>query len=148
MESRHSDDTSFFDNCRMFITKNGSTIAIRDDGDIISVCANNSGNVKDRSSSLLKFATTKGGTKLDSFAGNYEFYRHCGFEPVSHVKFNEDYAPPGWIKQRDEPEHVIFFKYTGKQSKYGTKDNFYDNVPPVTGDDSYDKAYAIRDNKQ
>lgn len=88
------DDISFFDNCRMFITKNGSTIAIRDDGDIISVCANNSGNVKDSSSSLLKFATTKGGTKLDSFAGNYEFYRHCGFEPVSHVKFNEEYAPP------------------------------------------------------
>ena len=123
----------------MFITKNGSTIAIRDDGDIISVCANNSGNVKDRSSSLLKFATTKGGTKLDSFAGNYGFYRHCGFEPVTHVEFNEDYAPPG---------HVIFFKYTGKQSKYGTKDDFYDNVPPVTGDDAYDKAYTIRDENQ
>ena len=132
----------------MFITKNGSTIAIRDDGGIISVCANNSGNVKDRSSSLLKFATTKGGTKLDSFAGNYEFYRHCGFEPVSHVKFNEEYAPSNWVKGRDEAENVIFFKYTGKQSKYGTKDDFYDNVPPVTGDDSYDKAYAIRDNKQ
>ena len=52
------------------------------------------------------------------------------------------------MKGRDEAENVIFFKYTGKQSKYGTKDDFYDNVPPVTGDDSYDKAYAIRDNKQ
>ena len=141
------DDTSFFDNCRMFITRNGSTVAIRDDGDIISVCANNSGNVKDSSSSLLKFATTKGGTKLDSFDGNYRFYRHCGFEPVSHVKFNEEYAPPGWIKERDEAEHVIFFKYTGKQSRYKKPEQFYENVPPVTGDDAYDKAYTIRDEK-
>ncbi len=142
------DDISFFDNCRMFITKNGSTIAIRDDGDIISVCANNSGNVKDRSSSLLKFATTKGGTKLDSFEGNYEFYRHCGFEPVTHVEFNEDYAPPGWIKERDDLEHVIFFEYTGRQSRYEKPEQFYEAVSPVTGDDAYDKAYTIRDENQ
>lgn len=142
------DDISFFDNCRMFITKNGSIIAIRDDGDIISVCANNSGNVKDCSSSLLKFATTKGGTKLDSFAGNYEFYRHCGFEPVSHVKFNEEYAPSNWVKGRDDSEHVIFFKYTGRQSRYTKPEQFYEAVSPVTGDDAYDKAYTIRDENQ
>ena len=132
----------------MFITKNGSTIAIRDDGDIISVCANNSGNVKDSSSSLLKFATTKGGTKLDSFDGNYKFYRHCGFEPVIHVKFNEEYAPSGWVKERDALEHVIFFKYTGRQSRYREPKQFYEAVSPVTGENAYGKAYTIRDETQ
>lgn len=43
---------------------------------------------------------------------------------------------------------MIFFKYAGKQSRYDKPEQFYEAVSPVTGDDAYDKAYAIRDESQ
>lgn len=129
----------------MFVTENGSTIAIREDGDIISVCANKSGESSDSSRALLEFATKNGGTKLDSFDGNYGFYRRCGFEPVSHIEFNEKYAPPGWVKGRDEPENVVFFKHTGEEIENAKPLGFYKKVDPITTDDPYGDAYAIRD---
>jgi hypothetical protein len=39
-------------------------------------------------------------------------------------------------------------KYTGRQSRYDDSEKFYEAVSPVTGDDAYDKAYAIRDESQ
>lgn len=131
----------------MFVTEHGSTIAIGEDGDIISVCAykNAKGESVDSTRALLEFATKNGGDRFDSFDGNYGVYRRCGFEPVSHIEFNEEYAPPGWVKERDLEEHVIFFKYTGEEVHNAKPDEFYENVRPITGDDAYDKAYAVRD---
>ena len=141
-----SENINNYSDCRMFITEHGSTTAIREDGDIISVCAfKENGDSLDSTRALLEFATRNGGTKLDSFDGNYGFYRKCGFEPVSHIEFNEEYAPPGWIKGVDDSENVIFFKYTGKESEYADKLAFYEDVNPVISDDAYDDAYTIRD---
>ena len=53
-----------------------------------------------------------------------------------------------WLKERDKAEHVIFFKYTGKQSRYEKSEQFYEAISPVTGDDAYVKAYTIRDENQ
>lgn len=131
-----------YQNTRMFVTQHGSTVVVRDNGDIISVCANLDG-VKDSSGALLSFAVSKGGDRLDSFDGNYGFYTHMGFEPVSYVDFVEDFAPPSWEKGRDMKEPIIFFKYTGERSDYRTPQEFYDKVP-LTGD--YDEAHLIRDN--
>lgn len=141
-----SDDIANYADCRMFITENGSTLAIREDGDIISVCAfKENGKSLDSSRALLEFATRNGGDRLDSFDGNYGFYRRCGFEPVTHIEFNEEYAPPGWIKERDLKENVIFFKYTGKEVKNAQSVEFYRKVEPIVGDDAYDDAYILRD---
>lgn len=141
-----SDDIANYVDCRMFITENGSTLAIREDGDIISVCAfKENGESLDSSRALLEFATRNGGDRLDSFDGNYGFYRRCGFEPVTHIEFNEEYAPPGWIKGKDDPENVIFFKYTGEEVKNAQSVEFYRKVEPIVGDDAYDDAYILRD---
>lgn len=141
-----SDDIANYADCRMFITENGSTLAIREDGDIISVCAfKENGKSLDSSRALLEFATRNGGDRLDSFDGNYGFYRRCGFEPVTHIEFNEEYAPPGWIKERDLKENVIFFKYTGEEVKNAQSVEFYRKVEPIVGDDAYDDAYILRD---
>ncbi|WP_296796232.1 phage minor head protein [uncultured Methanobrevibacter sp.] len=137
---------SNYDDCRMFVTEHGSTIAIREDGDIISVCAyKENGKSIDSTRALLEFATKNGGDRFDSFDGNYGVYRRCGFEPVSHIEFNEEYAPPGWIKERDNPENVIFFKYTGEEVHNAKKEDFYKKVDPITTDDPYEDAYGIRD---
>ena len=146
-----ADDISFYNNARLFITEHGSTVAVRENGDIISVCAYlppGADNSPYSTSTLLKFATTQGGDRLDSFDGNYGFYRHCGFEPVSFCEFEVEFAPQGskegYAKNPQDfhEEKVIFFKYTGKESKYVDEQSFYDNVK-VSND--YDAAEYKRD---
>lgn len=143
-----------WENCRMFVTKSGSTIAIREDGDIISVCKNLSNIPSDNMKAVMQFAVEHGGTKLDSFDGNWGFYRACGFEPVSWIQFNPDYSPRGpngWINGTNHQEPIVFMKYTGNSKSLSSTDaleeqrNFYQNVVANTGEDAYDDAYALRD---
>lgn len=127
---------------RLYKTDKGSTIAITQSGDIISVCKHKGDNA--RGSDLLQFAVKQGGKKLDSFSGNYEFYVKNGFEPVSWTPFNKEYAPHDWREGRDKEEPVIFFKYTGKKTTM-TAEEFYKTVKPCTGENGYDEAMNIRD---
>lgn len=119
-----------FDNEKIetHVTKGGSTFALKSDGDIISVCKNC--NSDERGSEILAAAVKAGGTHLDSFDGNYEFYTKCGFEVVSRCKFDEQYAPDGWVKGRDEPEDVVFMKYVGPgKTQDSDKDAMRKRVP-------------------
>ncbi|EMB19592.1 hypothetical protein HMPREF9733_02692 [Treponema denticola SP33] len=112
-----------YNNIKLFTTKGGSCVAIKPDGDIISVCKNM--NDKDtKGSDLIRYAVNNGGVKLDSYAGNHKFYTKNGFEPVSYVSFNEEYAPKDWKKgvKGYEKEDIIFYKYTGKKNETKWKD--------------------------
>lgn len=142
----------------LHVTKGGSTVAITADGDIISVCKNPSDRV--RGSDLLKLAVDNGGVKLDSYSGNHEFYINNGFEPVSWCRWSDDYASDDWkrannIKDGDnswrqksnaelhvKKENIIFYKYTGKKSKYLEPGDFENAVPAAK---DYDAAKAERD---
>ncbi len=136
----------------MYVTENGSTLAIKGDGDIISVCAKIPKGQKratDSSRALLEFATKNGGNKLDTYDGNYGFYRRCGFKPVSYCDFVEEFVPDPWKEGHElhpkkyKEENVIFFEYTGEQSKYKTAKEFYSNLKFKTNYD-YDQAEAFR----
>ncbi|MGI6157667.1 MAG: hypothetical protein ACOYH4_04260 [Saccharofermentanales bacterium] len=60
-------------------------------------------------------AVRQGGLKLDTYEGNYVFYRKCGFEPVSWTKFYDAWRQmTGNLNNRKE--NIIFFKYTGNKS--------------------------------
>ena len=122
---------------KTYTTNGGSTIAVKKNGDIVSVCKHNSDTAT--GSDLLKFAVANGGKKLDSFDGNYKFYCKNGFEPVSWTKFNPEYAPHDW--PGGTHEQVIFFKYTGKQYKKSLVE-FLKGTEPI---DDYDEAMAARD---
>jgi HK97 family phage portal protein len=132
--------------CKCFVTEGGSCVAVKPDGDIISVCKNFNSTVQETGSDLIKIAVANGGTKLDSFSGNYGFYAKCGFEPVSWTPFDENYAPKGWRKGIDDPEDVIFFKYVGKPVDHSKAalSKFLQNTPSSK---SYDDAEAERDGK-
>lgn len=123
-----------------FVTEEGSAIAIEKDGNIISVCKNQ--NSTDRGSELLKYAVENGGDRLDAFGPKlYGFYTKNGFEAVSWTRFNEEYAPHDWVKGRDNPEPVIFYKYTGKASTT----SYNDFIKSVKASNDYDAAKAERD---
>lgn len=129
--------------CKCFVTEGGSCVAVKPDGDIISVCKNfNNTKTYETGKDLLKIAVANGGTKLDSFDGNYRFYAECGFEPVSWTPFNKTYAPKGWRVGVDKEEPVIFFKYNGGfvDSSDAALKKFYKNVKPSVDYDTAEKA--------
>ena len=124
------------------VTAHGSTFAV-DDGDIIGVCR----HPDDICSGieLMAAAVKRGGVKLDSYSGNHGFYVKCGFEPISWCKFDEQYAPDGWIKGTDKKEPVIFYKYVGAGNvKNKDLKDFFTNVK---ASEDYDTAKKIRDER-
>ena len=125
---------------KLHITDGGSTVAVTKDGDIISVCKNPDDSL--RGKDLLKMAVANGGKKLDAYSGIFGFYTKCGFEPVSWCEFDEQYAPPDWVKGRDEPEPVIFYKYTGSKSQFEDANEFFAAVPASA---DYGAAQETRD---
>lgn len=124
---------------KLHITDGGSTVAVTKDGDIISVCGNPGDKLRDKD--LLKLAVENGGKKLDSYSGNHGFYVKCGFEAVSWCEFDEQYAPPGWVKSRDKPEPVIFYKYTGQSNQSRNEQDIFNSIPASA---DYDAAQAAR----
>lgn len=124
---------------KLHITEGGSTVAVTKDGDIISVCGNPGDKL--RGKDLLKLAVENGGKKLDSYSGNHGFYVKCGFEAVSWCEFDEQYAPPGWVKGRDKPEPVIFYKYTGKSNQSLNEQDIFNSIPASA---DYDAAQSAR----
>lgn len=129
------------DKVTMYVTKGGSTFALKDDGDIISVCKNQLTDADTNARNLLAAAVENGGTHLDSFDGNYGFYVRCGFEPVSRCKFDVDYAPTGWIQGRDKEEDIYFMRYVGIGNvKYTSIEDARLNIPYSDG---YDEAEAV-----
>ncbi len=129
-----------YDKDKLFTTKGGSCVAIEPDGNIISVCRNN-GDITARGTDLVRHAVDNGGDRLDAYSYLYGFYVRQGFEPVSWTPFNEEYAPDGWDENRDKPEKIIFYKYTGKNTDL-TLNEFVKKVRPS---EDYDKAKKIRD---
>ena len=127
---------------KLHITDGGSTVAVTKDGDIISVCKNPDDTL--RGKDLLKMAVANGGKKLDAYSGIFGFYTKCGFEPVSWCEFDEQYAPPDWVKGRDEPEPVIFYKYTGNKSQFEDANEFFAAVPASA---DYGAAQETRDSQ-
>lgn len=137
----HSIKDYIKDNDKLFLTEGGSAIAVTPDGDIISVCR----NVDDEASGsdILARAVEMGGVKLDSYAGNHSFYTKNGFEPVSWVKWDDRYAPPGWKEDRDKREPIIFYRYVGHKVTE-TADEFMARVKPSK---RYSRGMNVRDKK-
>lgn len=126
----------------LVVSDNGSTFAIRPDGDIIAVCKAG----KDRGYKIIQEAVKHGGDRLDSFSGNNQFYMANGFEPVCYIDFNPEYAPPDWNPNRDRYEDVVFYKYTGKIRDKRTIPNWdiiKQTIQHIESND-YDEAYQYR----
>lgn len=124
----------------MFVSENGSTYAIKPDGDIIAVCKSGS----DRGSELLQHAIKNGGDRLDSFSGNNEFYMHNGFEPVCYIDFDPSYHIDGFDPESDTPEPVVFYRYTGNRVRDIQWDDIKDTVHHIESND-WDDGYKYRD---
>ena len=95
-----------------------------------------------RGKQLIEYAVKNGGNKLDAYEGLFGFYTKCGFEPVSWCKLDEQYAPPDWRKGEDQPENIVFYKYTGNKSQYTDVDDLF---AKVEASEDYGEAKNARD---
>mgnify|MGYP007069862166 CR=1 FL=1 len=64
------------------------------------------------------------------------------FELVSWCKWDGQYAPDGGDSNRDKPDDIIFYKYTGGRSEYTMDRAFKEAVSAST---DYDAAQKARD---
>lgn len=124
-------------------------VAVKPDGDIISVFSNPTSGRKKAVSTLLINALDAGGTKLDNFDGNLsQKYEQHGFIPVARVAFDREYAPDGWNYERDGTPDVIFWIHNGDTpeqvaQKVNTYEHYDTSKLPLFSD--YDSAQAYRD---
>lgn len=127
---------------KTFVSDGGSCVAVKPDGDIISVCKSAGDNM--RGSELLMQAVANGGDRLDAFGEKlYNFYTRNGFEPISWTPFNPEFAPTGWNSDRDKQEPIVFYKYTGSRTSRSFND-FISHTAPHTGESGYDNAFNAR----
>ena len=138
------------ENTRIFQTWNGCVFAVKSDGDIVNVCGKmgDEGYSLDNMEAVMHYAVNEcGGDRLDSFDGNWSFYRKCGFEPREWIGFDESFGEQiGWVKGRDRAEPVIFMEYTGNKKKLKKedikkeKDDFYFNPKTRVKETTMDEA--------
>ena len=103
---------------RLYITIDGCAgIAITSDNNIVSIF--NGGEKRGVLKTLLPLAIGQGGKKLDNFnsaklSAMYELY---GFNPVSKVKFNSQFAPDDWNYERDGEPDIVFWIHNGDSAE-------------------------------
>lgn len=137
---------------KSYMDQNGSTgFAIAPDGDIEAVFANKAaGAPKGATKSTIPQAIALGGDKLDCYGeGLVKLYSKYGFEPVARVRFNPEYANPGWTADKGSPD-IYFMMHNGdsadavvqKMSNYKVWSKAELDALPVM---EYDEAYEYRD---
>ncbi len=122
---------------KLFITEDGTAgIAVKSDGDIVSVFNFMNGPHNLVARHLLLMAMEAGGKKMDNFDTVLTpLYESMGFEVVRRDPWNEDYKPEGWDKatfakwNNGEPD-VVYMEYAENQKLTRL---YQDEAPPPAG---------------
>lgn len=143
-------DAADYGNMKTFLSDNGKTgIAVKPDGDIVSVFNAPDSGHKRATDTMIPFAIENGGNKLDNYDGKLSWlYQKFGFEPVAKVKFDPQYAPADWNYERDGQPDIIFWKHNGDSADVVAENigNYpIHDLSQVPYFDSYDEAAAYRD---
>lgn len=112
-------DANDYQGMRLFMTEDKTSgLAIKSDGDIVSVFSNGGGKVH----SMLELAVDQGGNKLDAFDTVLPgIYAMNGFAEVSRDTWDDQYQPEGWDKEtfsdfnNGEPA-VVYMQYQAEST--------------------------------
>lgn len=144
-------DAEDYSKMKLFLSEDQTAgIAVKQDGDIVSVFKNTKRNkTKGAISSLLLTAIENGGEKLDNFNGELSrMYTEHGFIPVSRCAFNREFAPSDWDYAKFKEPDIIFWMHNGESaetvaSKIGSYPVYDFSKIPLFPD--YDSAMQYRD---
>jgi len=125
---------------KLFLSDSGkSGFAVKPDGDIVSVFSMEKGSGR----SIMEAAIAAGGKKLDAFDTVLpEFYGTHGFVEASRMRWDDEFAPPGWDKEafkefnNGEPDVVMMVLDLKSQKEYTPKTDIYA--------EDYDKALQMQ----
>ena len=125
---------------KLFLSDSGkSGFAVKPDGDIVSVFSMEKGSGR----SIMEAAIAAGGKKLDAFDTVLpEFYGTHGFVEASRMRWDDEFAPPGWDKEafkefnNGEPDVVMMVLDLKSQKEYTPKNDIYA--------EDYDKALQMQ----
>ena len=139
-------------NVRLYMTKDGSAgFGVTPDGDIVAVFANKAaGAPKGSAYSMMPLAIAAGGSKLDCYGDKLvSIYSQFGFIPVARVKFNPEFANPGWTPDKGTPD-IYFMMHNGDDPDTVVRNR--DNYPIYTSEElhalpemDYEQAMQYRD---
>lgn len=103
---------------RLIMSEDGSTgLGVTPDGDIIGVFKNPQSQTKRVLFTMLPTAIANGGVKLDCYGKKLvKQYQRFGFIPVARVKFDAEYANPGWTADKGEPD-IYFMIHNGDSAE-------------------------------
>lgn len=136
-------------NMRTFLNDDGTVgVAVKDDGDIVSVFKNRKNGSVDAVSSILLTALENGGTKLDNYDGALsKMYLNHGFIPVARTAFVDEYAPSDWNYKRDGRPDIIFWAHNGDNADITARNIGTQEMPDLTALPlmEYDEAAKYRD---
>lgn len=134
---------------RKFLNDDGTVgVAVKDDGDIVSVFKNRKNKSRGAVSSILLTALENGGTKLDNYNGELSrMYLAHGFIPVARTAFVDEYAPPDWNYERDGRPDIIFWAHNGDNADLTARNIGTQEMPDLTALPlmEYDEAAKYRD---
>lgn len=145
---------SEYSKMRLFVSPDGNSgVAVKSDGDMVSVFSNTRKSASSPIRSLVNVAIAAGAKKADAFntvlPGIYADY---GFEPVARLPWDDSQAPPDWDKttyqdyNNGEPD-VVFLVYKGGEPlTVGERVGKFDIKDPseVPYSQSYDEALTAQ----
>lgn len=136
-------------NMRTFLNDDGTVgVAVKDDGDIVSVFKNKENKSKGAMSSIILTALENGGTKLDNYDGVLsKMYLNHGFIPVARTAFVDEYAPSDWNYGRDGRPDIIFWAHNGDNADITARNIGTQEMPDLAALPlmEYDEAAKYRD---
>lgn len=107
---------------KTFLNEDGTAgVAVERDGNIVGVFKNPSNRTRKAAQDLLLNAIAKGGDHLDCYVLQPEvsqsnlgdIYAQLGFEPVAYLRFNREYADPGWDYDSFGEPDVVMWVHNG-----------------------------------
>lgn len=136
--------TEDYENDILITTTDGyNGVAVEPNGNIVSVFKHTKSTVKGAAKYLLAEAVKNGGDRLDAYGPVlYDIYTKYGFEPVSWIKWDDRFAPPGWT-EKDQRQDIVFYKYVGVKNVFN--ESYEDFKNRIAVSKNYDEAQAIRD---
>lgn len=147
-----------YENMDKIIINNGAAgVAIKEDGDIVSVFKNNLLAERDGigkiGQTIMLESLKSGGNHLDCYDGYLpRMYGSIGFKPICKIKFNDDYAPADWNFERDGRPDVVFMAHPREPFEEILRKRDMNLYPPIVEDlknapyvDDYDEAGVLID---
>lgn len=110
----------------LFMSEDGMAgFAIKDGDELVSVFKHPDSQMKGALDNIVPLAISVGATKLDAFDGFLtEAYSRHGFEEVSRVPFDEEFAPADWNYEQAGRPDVVFMELNDEIAKQAREERF------------------------